>query len=230
MRMSDQINELAGAMAKAQAVIKNPLKDRTNPHFKSTYADIAAGLDCIRPALSSCGLSFWQITEVVEDGVVLHTMIAHAGSGQWIAGTYPVSKLAPHQQMAGALTYAKRQALFALAGVHGEEDDDDGATANTAPVAGARPAPRSLAPTARERPAPEREEAPVEALSAKDSATTRAAMLMSLEYCNDREALHEWAKLNRATKQRLTQDDQRLIVDAYTAKQAAIQTISQAAE
>ena len=40
-----------------------------------------------------------------------------------------------------------------------------------------------------------------------------------------------WALTRQAgTPQRLTQDDQRLIVDAYTAKQAAIQTISQAAE
>lgn len=228
MRMSEQIDKLTEAMAKAQGIIKNPAKDKVNSHFRNTYADIASGLDCIRPALSSCGLAFWQATELIDDGVVLHTMIAHAGSGQWIAGTYPVSKLGPHQQMAGALTYAKRQALFALAGIHGEEDDDDGEMANAAPIAPTRPAPRPPALAPRDR-APEREEAPIEALSPEDSATTRAVMLKSLDFCGSRESLHEWAKSNRDTKRRLTDADQKIVVDAYTAKQVAIQSTQQQA-
>jgi hypothetical protein len=132
MRTSEQIDQIAKAMAEAQGVIKNPAKDKTNPHFKNTYADIASGLDVIRPALSKAGIAFFQATDFIEDGVVLVTRLVHGGSGQWVEGTYPVGKFGPHQQMASSLTYAKRQALFALVGVHGEDEDDDGEAAGSA--------------------------------------------------------------------------------------------------
>lgn len=155
MKTSEQINELAAALAKAQATIKNPSKDKKNPHFKSSYADIASGLEVIRPALSAQNISFVQATDVVEDGMVLVTRLMHGGSGQWIEGTYPVGKFGPHQQMAASLTYSKRMALFALVGVHGEDEDDDGESAGTADVSTRRPAP---APA--RRPAPVRDESP----------------------------------------------------------------------
>lgn len=126
--MSENIADLAAALAKAQGVIQNPIKDKTNPHFKSSYADIASGLDVVRPAFSANGLSVMQIPEIHEDQVIIRTQITHS-SGQWIAGFYPVSKLAQHQAMGGAMTYAKRQALFAMAGIAGD-DDDDGNTAS----------------------------------------------------------------------------------------------------
>jgi hypothetical protein len=126
--MSENIADLAVALAKAQGVIQNPIKDKANPHFKSTYADIASGLDVVRPAFSMHGLSVMQIPEVHEDQVIIRTQITHA-SGQWIAGFYPVSKIAQHQAMGAAMTYAKRQALFAMAGIAGD-DDDDGNTAS----------------------------------------------------------------------------------------------------
>lgn len=126
--MSENIADLAAALAKAQAIIQNPVKDKANPHFKSTYADIASGLDAVRPAFSANGLSVMQIPEMHEDHIVLRTQITHS-SGQWVAGFYPVSKLAQHQAMGAAMTYAKRQALFAMAGIAGD-DDDDGNTAS----------------------------------------------------------------------------------------------------
>jgi hypothetical protein len=147
MKTSEQINEIAKAMAEAQGVIKNPAKDKTNPHFKNTYADISSGLDVIRPALSKAGIAFFQATEVVEDGVILTTRLVHT-SGQWVEGTYPVGKFGPHQQMAASLTYAKRQALFAIVGVHGEDEDDDGQTAGDTSIGrtSAKPAPVTRKP------------------------------------------------------------------------------------
>lgn len=48
MERSEQINELAAALAKAQAQIRAATKDSTNPHFKSKYADLASVWDAIR--------------------------------------------------------------------------------------------------------------------------------------------------------------------------------------
>ena len=126
MRTSDEINELAAALAKAQGVIANPDKGKVNPHFKSRYADIADGLEVIRPALSAQGLAFVQTTEVDRNAdVLLTTRLIHA-SGQWIESDYPVGRAGDHQKLGASLTYAKRQSLFALVGVAGALDDDDG--------------------------------------------------------------------------------------------------------
>lgn len=125
MKSSEEINEIAGAMALAQAAIKNPTKAKLNPHFKAKYADLSAGLDCMRSALSAQGIAIFQATEIVQDSVVLLTRLVHK-SGQWVGCCFPVSKFAPPQQMGSALTYARRQSLFALVGIAGEDDDDDG--------------------------------------------------------------------------------------------------------
>src|SRR5262245_2742262 len=56
----------------------------------------------------------------------LTTMLAHA-SGEWIASDWPVcpvSETANPHRMGAALTYARRYALFTLAGIAGEDDLD----------------------------------------------------------------------------------------------------------
>jgi len=133
MNTSQDIAELAAALASAQGEIKNPPKNRTNPHFKSKYADLADGLDVIRPVLSKHGLSFVQVTEMDGDAILLRTRLMHK-SGQWIDGTYPVARAAnSHQALGSSLSYAKRYALFSLVGVHGDEDDDGNAAAQPEP-------------------------------------------------------------------------------------------------
>lgn len=131
MQTSENINEIATALAKAQGEIQNPAKNRVNPHFKSKYADIADGLDVIRPTLSKFGIAFVQATELHEDMVILRTRMIHT-SGQWLESTYPVGRFVKHQELGASLTYAKRQALFSIVGVAGD-DDDDGNSATASP-------------------------------------------------------------------------------------------------
>lgn len=132
---SEAINEIAGALAKAQGEIKNPEKTRVNPHFKSTYADLATGLDCIRPALSANRIAIIQATGINADGVYLTTRLIHS-SGQYLGCIYPVAaSTADHQKLGAALTYAKRQALFSLVGVCGDDElDGEDAKTNGGPI------------------------------------------------------------------------------------------------
>jgi hypothetical protein len=132
MQTSEQINELAGALAKAQGELKNPAKTTVNGHFKNRYADLATGLETVRSTLSRFSLSIVQMTRADGDMVFLHTRLLHA-SGQWLESTYPVCRLGKHQEMGSALTYSRRYALFALVGIAGD-DDDDGESA--APASG----------------------------------------------------------------------------------------------
>lgn len=120
---SDQINELVAAFAKAQGQMKNAAFNRVNPHFKNSYADLAAIWDAIRKPLSDHGLIASQTTEIREGGLVLVTILAHS-SGQWIRSEYPLPVAGRPQEMGSAMTYGKRYSLSAIVGIAADEDDD----------------------------------------------------------------------------------------------------------
>lgn len=129
MQTSDQINEIATALAKAQGEIKGAAKDSTNPHFKSSYADLSSVWDACRAALSKHGLSVIQTPDTTADGVFLYTTLAHS-SGQWIRGVMPVRPVQDTPQGLGsALTYARRYSLASMVGVAPEDDDGQAASA-----------------------------------------------------------------------------------------------------
>lgn len=132
MTTSEQINELADALAKAQATIKPALKDATNPHFKSKYADLTAVWEVIRGPLSSNGIAAVQEAVTMDDGVAVMTRLIHK-SGQWIEFgplTVPAMKRDAHG-VGSATSYAKRYALSAAVGVVADEDDDGNAAAKS---------------------------------------------------------------------------------------------------
>lgn len=138
MKTSEQLDALAAALSKAQGELKNIEKGKVNPHLKSKYADIADGLEVVRPILSKHGLAVIQATEVNTDtGVfVLHTRILHT-SGQWIESSYPLVTGKPQEQ-GSSITYARRYSLFSLIGTAGTNEDDDGHAANNASSAPAK--------------------------------------------------------------------------------------------
>lgn len=146
---SEQINELSTALAKAQGTIASAKKDSENPFYKSSYADLASVWDACRKPLSDNGLSVVQTTDITDKGVFLVTMLAHA-SGQWISGILPIRPTKDDPQgMGSAITYMRRYALAAIAGVAPEEHDDDG---NEASGKGTKP--KSTKPTPQEEEAP----------------------------------------------------------------------------
>jgi ERF superfamily len=123
MKTSEQISELAAALAAAQGMMENAVMNRVNPHFKSKYADLAAIFDAARKPLSANGLA---IVQTIGDGV-LHTRLLHT-SGQWIASEHPLPMSGRPQEIGSALTYARRYSLSALIGIAADEDDDGNAT------------------------------------------------------------------------------------------------------
>jgi hypothetical protein len=131
---SDSIANLAAALAKAQPLIEGAIKDKTNPHFRSQYADLGNVIDAIRPAIAQHGLSFIQRCHDNEFGAKVETVILHE-SGEWYsAGTIaiPASKQ-DAQGFGSALTYARRYSLSAAFGVAPEDDDGNAATKKKAP-------------------------------------------------------------------------------------------------
>lgn len=127
MNRSDQINEIAAALAKAQAEMSNPRFDKVNPAFKSPYASLAAIRDAVVPVLSRHGIAVMQSVRTTDDGVEVETMLAHA-SGQFVSDVLPMpAGKRDAQGLISASTYARRVALSGLATVAGDTDDDGNA-------------------------------------------------------------------------------------------------------
>lgn len=135
MTQSEQINELAAALAKAQGSMANATMNRTNPHFKSKYADLSSVLDAIRTPLSASGLSVVQTMQMTERGMMLRTTLMHA-SGQFISTEYPLPATQRPHEMGSALTYARRYSLAALVCNSADEDDDGNVAMASKPTNG----------------------------------------------------------------------------------------------
>lgn len=126
---SEQIDQLATALAKAQSQITGALKDSNNPFFKSKYADLASCWDACRKQLTDNGLSVVQTTNIIEGQVVVTTTLAHS-SGQWISGHLPVKAKDDGPQAQGSgITYARRYALAGIVGLAQIDDDAEAAQA-----------------------------------------------------------------------------------------------------
>lgn len=141
MRNSEQINELAVALNKAQADFMVAKKDAKNPFFKSKYATLNAVYEAVAEALLKNGLSVIQ--PIVGDAV--ETTIIHT-SGQFITSSCPIvcAKQNDPQAMGSAITYARRYSLASLLGVMTDEDDDgEKAMARAAPKQSVKEAPKA---------------------------------------------------------------------------------------
>jgi hypothetical protein len=110
MQTSEQINEIASALAKAQGEMAGAVKDSANPFFKSKYADLASVWDACRAPLSNNGLAVLQSPTADGMKVSVETTLLHS-SGQWIRDTLSVSAKEDSPQAVGsAITYLRRYA------------------------------------------------------------------------------------------------------------------------
>lgn len=140
MKTSQEINHLAGALAKAQAAISKAEKNSENPHFRSSYADLGAIWDACREPLTLNGLSITQWVSSQEGERGLITMLMHS-SGQFISSFFPFIIEKPTMQGLGsAISYAKRYSLMAAIGI--AEADDDGNEASQFPKKSNTPFPK----------------------------------------------------------------------------------------
>jgi hypothetical protein len=164
---SPELDQLATALALAQGSMQGAVKDRTNPAFKSSYADLASTWDACRVALSSNGLAVSQHPGRLEDGsVTVTTMLLHR-SGQHISSVCSaLPRDASPASVGSVVTYLRRYGLAAAVGVSPEDDDGQAASQPAAPYA---PAQRVPAPVQRV----------ADALGAKVESVERLAPVLS---------------------------------------------------
>ena len=129
MTRSDSIAALAAALSKAQATMTSAKKDSTNPHFKSRYADLASVWDACRESLTKNGLAVVQLPGKDEAGYYVETVLTHS-SGEFVSCKLHIVPIKDDPQGLGSsITYARKYALAAIAGIAPDDSDDDGEAA-----------------------------------------------------------------------------------------------------
>ena len=120
MKTSTEIVKITGAFLKAQKEIESVIKDKTNPFFKSKYADLTGVIDACKDKLNKQGIAILQPI----DGMTVETILIH-DSGEWFSSSTPiVSKEVNNPQALGsAITYAKRYGLQSMVLLPASDDD-----------------------------------------------------------------------------------------------------------
>jgi hypothetical protein len=123
------------AFIAAQTEFEVLKKESNNPYFKSKYADLAAVLDSIKPALKKHKIGIRQVIidspdPASEVGYVCVETILFCEDGSELRGgvlKLPAARNDP-QAYGSALTYARRYSLMAAVGIAGEDDDGNAAS------------------------------------------------------------------------------------------------------
>ena len=136
MNQSSSIQNLATALAKAQAEMPVAVFDASNPFLKSKYASLGAVIQSSRPILAKYDLSLIQFPisqpaiPPAVDLVGIESILSHA-SGEFISERILIplveEKGKSRVQTAGSvLTYLRRYSWASILGMYSDEDSDGG--------------------------------------------------------------------------------------------------------
>jgi hypothetical protein len=113
---NEQSKKLFAAIQEIQPI----KKDKTNPHFKSRYADINNILEDIKPILHKHGM--FIIQPIIED--MIHTHIIDAETGDSIIDTaMQINPSLSPQQKGSEITYYRRYMLQSMLSLEAMDDD-----------------------------------------------------------------------------------------------------------
>jgi hypothetical protein len=144
MQTSEQIDQLATALAKAQGEFGPIKRDktvtvtmRTGGRYTFSYAPLESILHAVMPALNKNGISLSQA--VLQDGEreFVETTLLHASGQSRSNRTRIHVKEDGPQAYGSALTYGRRYGVTLILGISADDDDDaNAAEGNQAEVRG----------------------------------------------------------------------------------------------
>ena len=122
------MKHIASAFVRAKRAFGPVLKDKTNPAFKSKYADLAACIEAVDKACLDEGIACYQDTFEDLTGVTVETVFLHESGESLRCGKLhvPASKQDP-QGFGSALSYCRRYSLLTACGLAPEDDDGQSA-------------------------------------------------------------------------------------------------------
>ena len=113
------------AAQKASEAIK---KANSNPAFKSKYADLAAVVEAVVPALNNAGIGVLQFPAYDGEMVSVTTTLIHETGPSVTATLHMRPSKSDPQGIGSATTYARRYSLLAMTGAAPEDDDGNAAS------------------------------------------------------------------------------------------------------
>ena len=126
---------LKEAMTEFQKMNVKALKESTNPHFRSSYADLTSVINAVNQG-AELGLSFTQVVKYenlllkkskIDNGSVIEHQELHRDI--YVLTAVPVLINGPDkdnpQKMGSAITYAKRYGLQSLYGLASDDDANE---------------------------------------------------------------------------------------------------------
>ena len=113
------------ALVKAQKAMGAVLKNASNPHLKSKYADLGSVLDACQSALHDNGFAIMQPCGKDQEGAFVETVLAHESGESFASRVYLVIGKQDMQGVGSAITYARRYGLLGMAGLAPEDDDGE---------------------------------------------------------------------------------------------------------
>lgn len=123
------MQKIAAALVKAQKEFGPALKEKTNPAFRSKYADLGSCIEAVIDGLNNNGIMLMQPCHEVESGVTVETIFIHESGETLSAGKLHVPAVKQDPQGYGsALTYARRYSLMSACGIAPEDDDGNAAS------------------------------------------------------------------------------------------------------
>lgn len=117
--------KLFAALVKAVSETQDVHADATNPFHKNKYATLSAHLKVIKPIFAKHGLAIIQLpSSNYEKGVGVCTVIVHeSGESMEHSIHIPVADGMKGQDAGALISYLRRYALAAVAGIATEDDD-----------------------------------------------------------------------------------------------------------
>ena len=132
--MTEVKSNIAAALAGAQSKMSKAIKESTNPHFRSKYADLGSVMDACMSSLNDAGICVIQPIVEVGGARFVKTVFLHE-SGDTLECSVPlIVGKNDMQGLGSAITYARRYGLMSMAGI-APEDDDGNAAAKAPPKA-----------------------------------------------------------------------------------------------
>lgn len=126
MKHSESIATLAKQLKSLQYELKPIAKDKTNPFFKSNYADLESVVQGSKEALNKYGFSITQLISHSSTDSTLETVLLHE-SGEYISSEMRLYLSKSDSQGQGsAISYARRYAWSSIIGLVTTGEDDDG--------------------------------------------------------------------------------------------------------
>jgi len=202
---TNEISELATALAEASKKIGGAVKDSKNPHLGNRYADLKSVIEATRPHLAEVGLTIQQHPiEYTEQRVSILTILLHK-SGQFTRSvmSMPVPEgrgVNVAQRIGMALSYLRRYAWSAITGIY-QEDLDAEVWSGGDRASGSKPEPHN---------------------NQVAEAASLEAMIRPLQTIDDAGALEAYAKKSKPRLSKMSQAAKERFSSVYKRRMAEL--------